>query len=130
GPAASPPRPDRADGAGEPGGPRHRHAGVDDRGAGRQRPPVHPPERRRGRRPGGCRAGDGALAPRVTAAHGLLPGWFVLTLLAALGANGLANSMTRVTIELMRSPSPFAQQVRDFHLLLLPAFQVDAGVLP
>src|SRR5262249_57018988 len=96
----------------------------------RQRPPVHPPDRRRRRRPGGCRAGDGALAPRVTAARGSLPGWFVLTLLAALGANGLANSMTRVTIELMRSPSPFAQQVREFDLVLLPCFQVVAFVIP
>src|SRR5262249_20206226 len=87
-------------------------------------PPVHPPERRRGRRPGGCRAGDGALAPRVTAAHGLLPGWFVLTLLAALRANGLANSMTRGTIGLMRRPSPFPQPVREIELVLLPRVQV------
>src|SRR5262249_7196236 len=37
---------------------------------------------------------------------------------------------TRVTIELMRSPSPFAQQVREFDLVLLPCFQVVAFVIP
>jgi adenylate cyclase len=66
----------------------------------------------------------------VTAARGSLPGWFVLTLLAALGANGLASATTRVTIELMRSPSPFAQHVREYDLVLLPCFQVVAFVVP
>ena len=59
-----------------------------------------------------------------------LPGWFVLTLLATIGANALAAVTTTATIELMRSPSPFAQEVRAYDLLLLPCFQVVAFVVP
>src|SRR5262249_1257436 len=127
----APPSPsDRAHGARESRGPRYRRAGGDDRGPGGERPAVHPTERRGGRRPRGRRPGDPALAARVTSRRRSLPGWFVLTLLAAVGANALASVTTRATIELMRSPSPFAQAVRAYELLLLPCFQAIPFVVP
>src|SRR5262245_41738846 len=50
----------------------------------------------------------------------LLPLWALLTIAVVLGANLLANWTTGITIELMRSVSPFALQVRahDERMLL------------
>ena len=52
-----------------------------------------------------------------------VPRWVLLALLIALGANTLASSMTAVTIDLMRSHSAFAQEVRVHDLKLLPYYQ-------
>jgi len=41
-----------------------------------------------------------------------VPGWLLLSLVLVVGANFVAGSATVVTIDLMRSPSPFAHTVR------------------
>ena len=51
-----------------------------------------------------------------------LPVWFVLTLAIALFANVLASITTGVTIDLMRGPSEFASQVRQYELSWLPLY--------
>lgn len=55
-----------------------------------------------------------------------LPGWLLLVLLIALGANLLAGAMTGVTIDLMRSPTAFALAVREHDLRILPFYQAIA----
>ena len=52
-----------------------------------------------------------------------VPGWLLLVILIALGANLLAGAMTGVTIDLMRSRTPFALAVREHDLSLLPSVQ-------
>lgn len=53
------------------------------------------------------------------------PAWALLlfVLLIALGANLLASAMTGVTIDLMRSRTPFALAVRAHDLRILPVYQ-------
>ncbi len=58
-----------------------------------------------------------------------VPRWVLLAILIALGANTLASAMTGVTIDLMRSLSPFAQEVRARDLQLLPYYQTLGYVL-
>lgn len=58
-----------------------------------------------------------------------VPRWALLALLIALAANGLAAAMTRVTIDLMRSHTPFAEAVRAHDLRLLVYYQPLAFVL-
>lgn len=58
-----------------------------------------------------------------------VPRWALLALLIALAANGLAAAMTRVTIDLMRSHTPFAEAVRVHDLRLLVYYQPLAFVL-
>jgi adenylate cyclase len=52
-----------------------------------------------------------------------VPRWLILATLIALGANLLASAMTGVTIDLMRSRTPFALAVRAHDLELLPWYQ-------
>ncbi len=51
-----------------------------------------------------------------------VPRWLLLGTLIALGANVLASEMTEVTIDLMRSTSAFATQVRARDLALIPYY--------
>lgn len=52
-----------------------------------------------------------------------VPRWILLATLIALGANLLATAMTGVTIDLMRSRTPFALLVRERDLQILPYYQ-------
>ncbi len=53
----------------------------------------------------------------------VIPAWFVLGLLAALGANVLAGFVTSITIELMHGVTPFALAVRAYELTLVPYYR-------
>lgn len=55
-----------------------------------------------------------------------LPGWLLFVIVIALGANLFAGAMTGITIDLMRSRSPFALAVREFDLRILSSTQVVA----
>jgi len=52
-----------------------------------------------------------------------IPRWVILATLIALGANTLASAMTQVTVDLMRSMSPFAVAVRARDLALIHYYQ-------
>lgn len=55
-----------------------------------------------------------------------IPRWVLLAIAIALGANTLASAMTRITIDLMRSRTPFAEAVRLQDLQILPYYQTAA----
>jgi adenylate cyclase len=56
--------------------------------------------------------------------------WFVEAVAVGLGANLLASFTTRLTIDLMRGISPFAQEMRRYDLAVLPWWLVGSfGVL-
>src|SRR5215470_15980049 len=56
------------------------------------------------------------------ARHEAVPRWLILLVLIAIGANVLATSMTRVTVELMGSRTEFAIAVRAHDRALLPYY--------
>jgi adenylate cyclase len=56
------------------------------------------------------------------ARHEAVPGWLILLVLIAIGANILATTMTGVTVELMRSKTDFAVAVRGHDLALVPYY--------
>ena len=62
----------------------------------------------------------------MTPAREPVPTWLLLGVLIALGANTLASVMVRVTVELMRSLTPFAEAVHQYDLTLLPAYRTVA----
>jgi len=62
----------------------------------------------------------------MTPAREPVPGWVLFGVLIALGANTLASAMVRVTVELMRSLTPFAEAVHRYDLSMLPTYRVFA----
>jgi len=56
----------------------------------------------------------------------VVPGWLLLSLAIAIGANLVAGAATTVTVALMHSASDFAHQVRDHDGALLPAWRCIA----
>ncbi len=62
----------------------------------------------------------------MTPAREPVPAWVLFGVLIALGANTLASAMVRVTVELMRSLTPFAEEVHRYDLSMLPAYRVVA----
>ncbi|MBX3025504.1 adenylate/guanylate cyclase domain-containing protein [bacterium] len=62
----------------------------------------------------------------MTARSETVPRWTLLAIVIALGANTLASAMTRITIDLMRSRTPFAEAVRLQDLRILPYYQAIA----
>src|SRR5262250_3737731 len=69
-----------------------------------------------GEREGGATA---AAAPATVCRREAVPRWLLLGVLIALGANMLASTMTDVTIQQMRSLTPFAETVRKRDLGLI-----------
>jgi adenylate cyclase len=60
----------------------------------------------------------------------LVPSWALLSMAIVFGANLVAIRMTGVTIELMRSRSPFAMEVRAHDEAWIPMFRIVAFVMP
>ena len=56
----------------------------------------------------------------------LLPGWFVLGIVALVSVHWLASIVTSLTIELMHGVSPFALEVRAFQLAFVPYYNAAA----
>jgi adenylate cyclase len=69
-------------------------------------------------------------APDAPPAGPRLPLWALLTVAVVFGANFLANWTTGITIELMRSVSPFAMQVRAHDERMLPYYISLAFIVP